>query len=220
MASNRYSPFPSYKENSRARHINSYIHTIIQFIKNYDRPLTFDEIEKNTNLKLTDNKKLLKTLTKNPKIVIGDNTLLFKPLYNIRNEKDLENIMVATNCEYGIELEKLLDSPIDIKPFVQNLQKKAVIFVLKDIDNSEIVFYNKSYLPPANDKIVELYNKIKIPNYQDVLKELSSAGIKVERKAQEERRNIVVKKTKIKKYKRKIKITNTHVKELNFNDLD
>lgn len=217
---NKHSPFPSYKDSTRARHVNSYIHTIIQFIKNYDRPLTYEEIERSTNIKVTENKKLLKALSKNPKIIIAKNTLLFKPLYDVRTEEDLENIMTESNCEYGIELEKLLDSPIDIKPFIENLKNKKVIYVLKDIDGSEIVFFNKLNIKSADDKIVEMYNNVKIPNYQDVLKELSSAGIKIEKKSNEERKNIVVKKNKIKKYKRKIKITNTHVKGLNLNDLD
>lgn len=220
MATNRYSPFLLYKDSSRSRHINSYIHTIIQFIKKYDRPLTFDEVEKNTNIKLLENRKLLKILSKNSKIIIKNNTILFKPVYNVKSEKDLEEIMISTNCEYGIEVEKLLDSPIDIRPFIENLKKKDIIYVLKDMDNSEVIFYNKLHLPPVNEKILEMYNKIKIPNHQDILRELSLAGIKVEDKASEERKNIVVKKSKIKKYKRKIKITNTHVKGLNLNDFE
>lgn len=218
MAINKYSSFLIHKNSGRSRHINSYVHKIIQFIKKHARPLTFDEVEKNTNIKLLENRRLLNTLSRNSKVIIKNDTILFKPVYSVKNEQDLEKIMIETNCEYGIEVEMLLDSPIDIRPFIENLKKKDVVYVLKDMYDSEIIFYNKLQLPFVNKTILEMYNKIKIPSHQDILNDLSLAGIKTEDKSNEERKNIVVKKSKIKKCKRKIQITDAHVKGLNINN--
>lgn len=207
-------------QDSRERHVNSYIHQIIQYVKNHDRPVHFEEIERKTLIKLNKNEKILSALSKNPRIEINTNSLLYKPLYNIRNENDLLELMKSTDSKFGIEMEKILDSPINLKPFIENLKDKKIIYILKDSDNSEILFLNKLNLEPADEKIKNLWDDIKVPNYSDIIKELSSAGIKVEQKFYEDKKNIVKKKSKVKRFKRKIKITNTHVKGLNLNDLE
>lgn len=202
------------------RHVNSYIHTIIQYIKPLDRRVPFEEIQRMTFINLNDNKKVLEMLNGNTKVEVGTDWVEFKPAYQIRNVEDLEKILKDTNCRNGIEMDKLIDSPVDIRKYVKELEEKGKIFVLKDTDGAEIVFYNKIQVEKCNEKIKNLWEEIKVPSYQDICKELSSAGIKVEQKFYEEKKNIVKKKSKVKKYKRKIKITNTHVKGLNLNDLD
>merc|ERR1711915_171332 len=213
------SKFTMYNE-PRERHVNSYLHTIIQYIKEFDRPVPFEEIERKTMIRLIDNKKVLEALKKNSKVKVNRDSLLFKPVYNIRSEDDLFQLMEQTECKYGIEMEKLLESPVDVRVFVENLKKKEQIFILKDTDNSEILFLNRLKIEPVDEKIKALWDEIPVLNYPDIIKELSSAGIKVEQKFYEEKKNIVKKKNKVKKFKRRIKITNTHVKGLNLNDLD
>lgn len=208
-------------DNTRSRHVNSLIHTIIQYIKTIDHPVTFPEIEIHTRISLQNNPKLLTALSTNPKVILTANTLQFKPVYSIRSEDDLHELIRNTNCKNGISLAHLLDSPVDVQSFVDSLRKKNIVFLLKDSDNSEILYFNPlNSVFAANIQIKKLYDDISVPSYTDILTELSSAGIKVEKRYFEKRKNVVVKKNQVRRFRRKIKITNTHVKGLNLNDIE
>lgn len=200
------------------RHLNSYIHTIINLLKQHDRPLNFEEIRTKLNIDLYGNYSILQALRKNNRIVATSNSLMFKPLYSIRSKEDLLRIIKGLNNEEGIELSKLADSPIDIASFVEELKNRKLVIVLKDMDNSEIMFNNDTPIENVSESLVELWKGIKVPVYHDLLLELNSAGLKIE-KEEGIKKRIIVKKGKKKKNRRKIKITNTHVKELDLNGL-
>ncbi|KAK1349036.1 transcription factor TFIIE beta subunit, TFIIEB, Tfa2 [Hamiltosporidium tvaerminnensis] len=204
--------YHNYNREPSYRHLNSYIHAILTLLKQHDRPLSFSEIKQSLNIDLTQNRQLFDILHKNPKITFTNDTLLFQPLYNIRSAEDLEKIMKES--EGGLLLNDLLDSPVDVQPFIAELQKENKIFVLKDTDNSQIVFFNGTIQNTAAPQIKSLFHTISVPNYQDLIKELNTAGIKSGIQ-EEKKRYVVVQKSKVKKYKRKIKITNTHIKDLN-----
>ncbi|ORD94551.1 hypothetical protein ECANGB1_539 [Enterospora canceri] len=99
---------------------------------------------------------------------------------------------------------------------------KDDFIILRDLDGGEIVFLNQSVsnLPTEDDvldRIREMWESVPVPNYQNVLEELNRAGIK--HQTEEAKKEPVKKIEKRKKYKRRIKITNTHVKGLDLNNL-
>jgi len=202
------------------RHINTYVHSIIQFLKEKDREVTFNEIHKELKIDVVSHPGLYKTLQNNVKIKIQNNKLHFIREYQIRTEEDLLEILKKTISEGGIPLTKLKDSPVDVQPFINKLNEENKIYIIKDSDKSEVVFYNDSDVKSANKSVQSLWDSIQIPNHTELVDDLINQGFKVEKKSTTVVKRPIVQKKKNKRFKRLVKITNTHVPELNLNDLD
>ncbi|KAM0686656.1 hypothetical protein COBT_002119 [Conglomerata obtusa] len=197
------------------KHINSYIHTIISYIKHNSEPVSFTTITNKLNINLYQNPLLLSALKSNPKIKIHNDTLLFQPTYTIITKEDLLMVVRKNKCRSGILMSELLDSPSDIPSFVNMLLDENEIYVLKDIDGSQVVFCNNLNVRNADEDVRRLYREVKVPDYQEVKKELNLAGLKSGNE-EKKRKAVVECKKKAKRFKRKAKLTNTHVKDLNF----
>ncbi len=219
-------------------HINLVIHKILEFIKQSDRAYSFKEIETHCKLKITP---VITALKRNPKIFIENNKIYYLSEFSIRSLDDLRDLL--KNRKEGIELERLDDGPFKVSKLLEvpeipiekaqiNKKKSKEInlfshvkddfIVLRDLDNSQVVYYFDSSLKlSVDDKIKLLWDEVTIPDYQDLLEELKKAGINSMTKVVSN--NLKEAKTKIKKKKtarRKIKITNTHVKDLNLEEMD
>lgn len=195
------------------RHLNSYIHSVINLLKKHDRPLSFEEIRRETSVDLHSNYTLLQSIKKNPRIVATHTTLMFKPLYSIRAVGDLRRVVRELNNEEGVEMSKLADSPVNISPFVEELRRRGEIIILSDLDGSEIVFNNEMQEAPVDPQIKSLWGQIRVPTYHDLIRELNTAGLKAE-SVENVKKKIVGKAKKGKRNRRKVRITNTHVKGL------
>lgn len=207
--------YPSHKYSSAPeKHLNSYIHSIISHIKQTAKPCSFTDINKNLKINLYQNPLILAALKKNPKIIIENDMVTFKPAYQILNKSDLLSVVKNARCREGIELNELLDCPTDINGFIAELISENKIFMIKDMDGSQIVFYNVLVMPKASDEVRELWSKVKVPDYQEVKRELKNAGLKSGNE-EKTKKYVVENKKKVKRFNRKIKITNTHVKDLN-----
>lgn len=200
-------------------HLNSYIHKILDLLKKEDHSFTFKEVYSKLGVNILSNMPLMKALRNNPKILMDHESLRFVPLFNVRSTKDLAEILKGKSGVEGIELSKLADSPVDVKPFIAELNAQGKIFILKDMDNSEIIFYNECTVVPANPEITQMWNSIKIPNYHDIIEELNTAGLK-NANSQTVKKKILAKKEPKKRSQRRIKITNTHVKGLDLSGLN
>ncbi|ADM11635.1 transcription initiation factor TFIIE subunit beta [Encephalitozoon intestinalis ATCC 50506] len=195
------------------RHTNTYIHAVISLLKQYDRPLSFEEIRDKTRIDLHNNYMLLQSIKKNPRIVSTHNTLMFKPLYSIRSVEDMREVMKKLNGEEGLEMSKLMDSPVNIAPFVDELKKNNEIIVLSDLDGSEVVFWNDMQENPVAPEIKDLWSQVRISTYHDLIRELNTAGLKTE-KVENVKKRSTIKIKKDRRSRRRIRITNTHVKGL------
>ena len=200
-------------------HLNSYIHKILDLLKKEDHPFTFKEIYSKLGVNILTNMPLMKALRNNPKILMDRESLKFVPLFNVRSTADLAGILREKSGVEGVELSKLADSPVDIRPFVAELGAQGRIFVLKDMDGSEIIFYNPLTVAPASPEIAQMWGSIKIPNYHDIIEELNTAGLK-NASSQTVKKKAVAKKEPKKRSQRRIKITNTHVKGLDLSGLN
>jgi transcription initiation factor TFIIE subunit beta len=195
------------------RHLNTYIHDIISLLKK-NGTMTFEDIKSRTGIDLVNNYNLTKNLKNNQRIIFKDNTLSYKHTYQIKNKEDLINL-ISFSSE-GIELSNLRDSPIDINRLLEEIKSKIII--LKDNDNSEVVFYNDLEINQVDQDVRDLWIGIKVPPYQDLILQLNSAGLKKDKI--QTKKKMIIKKDKNKKYKRKIKITNTHVKGLDLSGIE
>lgn len=181
------------------------------FLKSTSGSISFTDLYNKLKIDIHSNPRLLNALQNSDKILIQNNSIQYLYTYNIKSREDL--IAVFKNKKEGIELSKLKDNQIDITSFLDGF------IILKDNDGSEVVFYDDLKIDKLDDDIVNLWQSIKIPGYQDMLSELNQAGLKTE-KSNNVKRQTIIKRTKSKKYRRNIKITNTHVKGLDLNGMD
>lgn len=202
-----------------SKHLNIYLHKILEYIKKQDRAVGYKELEDQTGVSILKNPYLIKSLRANEKILLENNSIKFVPAYVIRTKDDLLDILKAVNAQEGIEISKLKDSPFPIQEFIDQLIEENKIIMLKDLDGSEIVFYNESPFPSVSSEIKALWASIKVPNYHDITNELNEAGLKGSDNPTIIK-NRIIKKTASKKNKRRITITNTHVKGLDLQNLD
>ncbi|KAI5168475.1 transcription initiation factor TFIIE subunit beta [Pancytospora epiphaga] len=202
------------------KHLNSYIHRILETLRREDRSFTYQELQKELGINILANQLLCRALKNNPKIEIDRNMLRFVPLYNIRTVEDLRSVLLGAAANEGIEIFKLVDSPVDVQPFVEKLINDGDILTLKDLDGSEILFYNKyPGIRSASDEIRELWASVKIPSYHDIMEELGTAGIQSEY-GQVLKKRLIKRKETRKRSQRRVKITNTHVKGLDLNGMN
>lgn len=202
-----------------SKHVNTFVHKILELLKKYDKALSYSEIEEKTGISVLNNTNLVRALKSNPKINISHESIQFIPSYLIRSTEDLIKELKAVNGKEGIEMSKLLESPIDIKPFIDELLQQNKVIILKDIDNSQILFYNEDPIPIIKKEIKDLWESIKVPNIHAIGQELNEGGLK-NSEIQVFKKQKAVKLNKNKKNKRRITLTNTHVKGLDLNDLD
>lgn len=202
-----------------SKHLNTFIHKILDFLKKYDRALGYGEVEEGTGISVLSNPHLVRSLKMNPKVLLTHQSIQFVPKYPIRSTEDLLGILKGVNQQEGIEMSELEDSPVDIKKFVGKLKSEDKIIVLKDLDGSEIIFYNEIPFSSVRSEIRELWASINIPNYHDITEELRNAGLKGSSN-QTVKKIMPPKGVKSKRSKRRITITNTHVRGLDLTGLD
>jgi len=201
-----------------SKHLNSYIHRILEIIKTEDRGFSYKEINDKLGMHITSNPKLINLLRMNSKILLYKDTIKFVPQYNLRSEEDLLDVVKECHGREGIEVAKLLDSPVNIRPYIEALVAKERIIILKDLDGSEIAFYNDKVCESAPIKLKEMWNSIKVPNYNDMVEELKRVGMG-DSGAHTIKKKMVVRKAQQRK-KRRVKITNTHVEGLDLANLE
>ena len=217
------------------KHFNTYVHKIIEIIKKEDRKFSFAEVEAKCGVKVVNLTSLLKI---NPKISLENNFLKYVPEFDIKTKQDIINIVMNE----GIEMDRLSDCFVDVRKLMEISEPKPQhigvrkrvknvlppimtddFIILRDLDGQEIVFKNEKIENLSSDdeslqKIKELYNSIETPNYQNVCDYLKERGIKTN--TQVVKKPILRAPAKKKKYKRKIKITNTHVEGLDLNNME
>ncbi|KAI5149565.1 transcription initiation factor TFIIE subunit beta [Enteropsectra breve] len=205
-----------------AKHLNSYIRRILEIIRSKERACSFRELDELLGFRILSNIHLLNALKSNSKIEMSRDALRYVPEFNIKTVSDLYDAVKSVGYKEGIELARLCDSPVDVRPFIKQLEKENKIIIIKDMDNSEIVYFydvNDDKIITASSGIKQLWHSVKIPNYRDVLEELSLAGVK-NMNTTVIKKKIPIKIKQNKKVKRRIKITNTHVQNLDLTSLD
>ncbi|ORD96740.1 hypothetical protein HERIO_1336 [Hepatospora eriocheir] len=214
-------------------HINIYIHKIIEFIKKSDKEFSFKEIELNCGVKVSA---VYYALKNNPKVHLENEKISYCPEFGIKTREELKKVLIEKG--EGISLERLDDGPFNVssllftpeemkersKKIDRTVRKRIKsddkpktkidedFIILRDLDGSEMVFYyDNKYKLPVNEETKQIWASIEIPEYYDVLEELSKKGLKTEKIETTKKQKPKIKK---KKNRRKINLTNTHVQEL------
>lgn len=205
--------YRSSKSQAPQRHLNSYIHSIIQHTKQFPHPTTFTEIKDALAINLYNSPAILHALKNNSKLIVNNNTIQFKPKYTIKNKDDIKALLNATENNYGIEMVELVDCPVDIKGFVKELVADNLVFLVKDLDGSEILFNNDMQIDAVVPEVKERWTQIRVPDYEEVRASLKVAGMKSGYNEVRKIRNIELV-AKDNKPRKKMRITNTHIKGL------
>ncbi|KAG0439396.1 General transcription factor IIE subunit 2 [Dictyocoela muelleri] len=198
--------------NFTQRHINSYIHSILSLLKK-QQTLTFNEVELHLKINLFRSPELMKALHKNCKIKVCNGYLEYIPSFTFTNVDELLSILKG-----GIDIDNLTDMNEEKMKIVYEAEKQGKIYIIRDSENLELIFPNDFGVIKISDSVKDMYKDIKVPNYQDVLNELAELGVR--KNNPQKVKHILIRKKKIKQYKRRIKITNTHVKDLNWSEKD
>ncbi|KAI4292931.1 transcription initiation factor TFIIE subunit beta [Pancytospora philotis] len=201
-------------------HLNSDIRKIIDLLKKEDRGFTYREVQSKLGISILASSALAMALRNNSKIAVENDALRFVPHYSIRSVEDLRAVLLAAEGKEGVEVAKLVESPVDVAQFIAALRGEGVLITLKDMDGSEILFYDSqpstAVVRPA---IKELWNSVKIPSYHSIIEELNLAGLKSGYGQVAKKRAVVKKETK-KRSQRRIKVTNTHVEGLDLTGMN
>lgn len=201
------------------KHVNSYVHRIIELLKTEDRAFTLHEIENNLKISVLRTPALVTALRANPRVAFTTETLRFLPPYAIRSLMDFEAVLSAACGNEGLEMALLSQSPVPVDGFLERLVAEKRAILIKDMDGADIVFYNDQPMEQAPAEVRSLWNAVRVPAYHEVVAALGAAGLRgVEHTAM--KRRATTRPRAAKRSQRRIKITNTHVKGLDLGQLD
>ncbi|KAF7701512.1 General transcription factor IIE subunit 2 [Cucumispora dikerogammari] len=212
MNTNKYSTMFS-----RDKHLNTHLHKIITLLKETKNTYTLEQVSKITNTPLDTDPKLLNAVKQNDKIIFENNTCRFKHEFSYTNKQELLETLKNGPYKYGIEINKLLDCQLDAKDIINECISENTIITLRSADNSKLLFYNTLLVQPASPSTKELYQAVNITTYAEIFDELEKIGIS--KKTEKKETNIKATDNTKKRPKRRIRITNTHIKGLDLEDI-
>jgi hypothetical protein len=124
-------------------HLNTLIHNIIALLRRYDNGLSFDKLKSLLNLDISTSPELLNRLKNNPRIIVHDNKLEYRPPFSIKSGQELVFYMKENDDKSGILLSELRES-------------------YKTIDNdlSQSYFGDSIYKLSFNDSAAVYLNKL------------------------------------------------------------
>jgi len=214
---------PDLTETRSQRHLNSYVHAIVSLLKLVDRPLTAAEIRDKIRVDILGSEELLEALTNNERIeCLNNDVFAYKPLYRVRSKDDLlELLREKYRFGVGVEIADLREFYANVDESVQELIDSRQILCIKNKDGSQMsLYFNIVRLESVVDEeFRELWQNIQVPDDIDLQRELDKAGLKT-MEVHDNRLPIThlkpKKKAAPKRFNRRVKITNTHLENIDF----
>ncbi|PVZ98130.1 hypothetical protein BB558_005270 [Smittium angustum] len=196
-----------------SRHSLSIIYSIINHLRQYERPQTIEEIFKLTRINVSD-PEVFGLLCSNEKIIYNkeNQTFEYKPVYDLKNKDDLLNLLKQRVNIGGLLIKDLKDSHIDLNKAVNELKSEGWVLTINNKDGTpRQLFYNRNNTNLAvNDSFKEIWQELRVPDETELMFEMERAGLKQMEIAKRKTANDEgLKKLKVKN--RRIKITNTHL---------
>ncbi|KAF9411091.1 hypothetical protein BGZ94_001445 [Podila epigama] len=205
------------KDTGTGKHVKSILVAAISYLKSVDEPQTAEDIKRKGDVDLNAHPELFKLLRDNEKIDydVVNQTYLYKPTYHIKSKEDLLRMLEKRKNEGGMEYKELKDSYSKLNEAVNELAAEGRILVVKTKDGSpRILFWNDQRYNTAMDPEFRLiWHRLRIPDEVDLPKELEKAGL-THMQVFDKKGPGEVQKRKPARRNRKMKITNTHMKEL------
>lgn len=196
-------------------HLSTRLHLAVEYIKQQDKPVTVEKLESYLGTDVTE--ALLPLLKEIDRIRYDSSagTLEYMSLHNIRNADDLLDFLRLQPTFKGTLVKELRDGWSGCMEAIQTLEESNRILVLrnKKENSPRLVWANLGgEIGTLDDEFVEMWNKIKIPEPENLYQALVDQSLKPTGADP----NIVTKKPKREEKKQKKarrgKITNTHMK--------
>lgn len=138
-------------------HINSLIFQSLKILKGGRDYMAESEFKRLLNLNDKDYENLLPFLVKNARIEFRENSLRFKPLYNIGNFEELTGYLKEKYLEC-INFDDIKDSSVAIRETCTS--EDEVVYI--KTKSSIILSYNNFIFPPAFQEIRNLWHSTNI----------------------------------------------------------
>ncbi|KAI9205114.1 uncharacterized protein BJ171DRAFT_503032 [Polychytrium aggregatum] len=197
---------------------------IINILKSKDSPFSFDEIYQETGYDLTSstNDELIESIRTNLKIIsdFEAQTLQFRPKFDIKSKHDLLRLLESQKLSHGLEVDdEFKESFPNWQAAVQELEKSEDIIVFMNKEGAgavpRVLFYNDSSLNVhMSEEFKTYWHQIKLPPEGDLEKELEKAGLKSMDTFSTKPKSVTKVKVKPKKTNKRIKLTNTHLEDI------
>jgi len=205
---------PDNTETKGQRHLNSYIHAVISFLKLVQHPVTFEEIKEKISVDIQANKDLFSGILRSEKIIYTNGKLQYKTAFNIRTKEDLLSLL-RSRFDNGLEYAELKDCCPGLEEMVNALVAKEEVLCIRNKDGAyKALFLNFIKLTKSVDKeFKEMWQSMAVPDELDLQRELDMAGLKSMDVFDDKRRQDASKNAKKKSQRRGriVKITNVHM---------
>lgn len=141
-------------------HLNTLIHNIISLLKRYDDGLSFDKLKSLLNLDITTSPELMNRLRNNPRIIVSDTRLVYRPPFSIKSANDLIEYLKANDDRPGILLTELRESYKTIDSEINQTVLGESVYKLTFNDTSAVHLNKMPGVKPAPEEVKSLWNSI------------------------------------------------------------
>jgi len=174
---------------------------------------------------LQHNAEMLAAFKAHERIVYDEKTDLYsyKPDFAIRNNNELLALLRRYSPRGGMLVKKLQESWPNAKSAIEELERDGKVMVIRTGGSSDregqmkMVFWDEmGRMKKVDEEFNTMWHKLKLPDQITIAKELEEGGMKTTSTLASELPSSTanIKKPKKKGGNRKIKIQNTHLKEL------
>lgn len=187
------------------RHLNSYLHTLLTCLKQTDHGISIEELEKRTNIRLSEMPELLKLVQRHERVrtISTIDTkhldayasrkviLEYQSQYRVKNAQDVVSILHTIPRYHGLSIDSLREHSSSsnttnyLDDIIHVLEKEKIIFTLSFKDGStqqKLLFLNwhpNSLTTTIDKSFIDLWHSINISSdNQEIEKELLNAGLK------------------------------------------
>ncbi|KAF9584727.1 hypothetical protein BGW38_005395 [Lunasporangiospora selenospora] len=204
------------KDTGVGRHTNSLLFNAINYLKSVDEPQTIEDLKRH-GVDLDAAPELHQLLRENAKVNYDsiNSTFVYKPTYQIRSKEDLLLMLEKRRNEGGMDYKELKDSYSKLSQAVEELASEGRILVVRNKDgNPRVLYWNDQRYNTAMDAdFRKIWHSLRIPDEVDLPKELEKAGLTHMQVFDKKGPGETPKRKQVRR-NRKMKITNTHMKEL------
>lgn len=158
-----------------------HLKTLLDYIQNIGKPISFDQLIKETQLSAKLDEKSLKTLFKNLKgnikvrfefagsetkdemLVMKEGKFTFKPEHEVKNKEDIiHKLSLDYYRKKGIDTKDLKDSYKNVEADIEELIKSKRVYAVKSKEGvGKMLFYkDPSYQMNVDSSLIELWKSV------------------------------------------------------------
>eukprot|EP01135_Chromosphaera_perkinsii_P008015 Nk52_evm87s1073 gene=Nk52_evmTU87s1073 len=193
------------------------IHTVVEVLKKAECAVTINDLSSQTGIDIMGDPKLYQALKENGKLIYDptDNSLTFKPMYNVRNKDALWELLKEHEVGGfgGIPCKDLQESYAAINDDIGKLVEEHKGIVLERNDNhKKVLFYNDPrYNLDLDDEFRKLWQEISLPQECDIESYLDRVGLAKMKTHNEDKKKFMGQKKKKRNMRKNIRMQNVHV---------